>query len=488
MSRDTRARTLDDAVRQLLQETWNLSGEDGRAAAELDQLYGRLQEPVRLAVVGPARSGKSTVVNGLVGDQVAPLQLGDGHDIVTWYADGPSPRVTAWTADGAAQELATTRSAHGLRLDPRTPRRSGITDLRVAWPARSLRHLTLVDTPGHDTAADGHRTAAEPAVGEADAILYVSQEIRGTDLQILQTAQDGAVAAAAPVNTVIVVTHADEVGGGRIDALLTARQLARRHQRDPAVSAMCAGVVAYGGLVALAGRTLSDADFTAVAAVAAAPRDTQDACLMSADRFAGDCPLPVDADVRRRLLHRLGIHGVRLATTLARTGCATRAELAAELVRRSGLAELREVINGCFVERRTVLKARTALAGLDRLARRLPGQDGVHLRARVEQLLATAHDFRELRLLAAMRSGQVAFTGDAGTEAHRLLGGNGTDAAVRLGADHELSGGELWDLTTDAMHRWQQHAEDPRLGLHQRRAAAAVVRSCEGMIVTLGNG
>ncbi|WP_144126933.1 dynamin family protein [Catellatospora sichuanensis] len=486
MSRSTR--TLDDAVRQLMQEAWNLSREDGRAAAQLDHLYGRLQEPVHLAVVGPARSGKSTVVNGLIGDQIAPLPLGDGHDVVTRYADGPQPRVTARTADGAARELATTRSAHGLRMDPRTTRRSAITELRVTWPARSLRHINLVDTPGTD-ADDGHHAPVEHVTGEADAILYASQEIRTTDLQTLQTAQHGAVATAAPVNTVIVLTHADEIGGGRIDALLTARQLARRHQRDPAIAAMCTGVVAYGGLVALAGRTLSDADFTAVAAIAAAPRETQDACLMSADRFAGDDgPLPVDPDVRRRLLHRLGIHGVRLATTLARTGCATRAELAAELIRRSGLAELREVINGCFVERRTILKARTALAGLERLAGRLPGQDGVHLRARVEQLLATAHDFRELRLLAAMRSGQVAFTGDAGTEAHRLLGGNGTDAAVRLGAEHELSGGELWDLTADALHRWQQHAEDPRLGLHQRRAATAVVRSCEGMLVALGDG
>ncbi|GIF96800.1 hypothetical protein [Catellatospora citrea] len=485
MSHD--APTLDEAVRRLLQEAWHLSGEDGHAAAQLDRLYGRLQEPLHIAVVGPRRSGKSTVVNGLIGDQVAPLPLGDGHDVVTWYTDGAQPHVIAWTADGAARELATTRTTRGLRLDPRTTRSSGITDLKVAWPARSLRHLTLVDTPGADPADDGHRAASEPAVAEADAILYASPEIRATDLHLLHNAQHGAVATATPVNTVIVLTHADQVGGGRIDALLTARQLARRHQRDPAVTATCSGVVAYGGLVALAGRTLSDADFTAVAAIAAAPRDAQDACLMSADRFAGeDCPLPVDADVRRRLLHRFGIHGVRLATTLARTGCATRTELAAELVRRSGLAELREVVTGCFVERRTVLKARTALAGLDRLADRMPGQDGVHLRARIEQLLATAHDFRELRLLAAMRSGQVAFTAEAGAEAQRLLGGNGTDAAVRLGADHELSGGELWDLTADALRRWQQHAEDPRLGLPERRAAAAVVRSCEGMLVGLG--
>ncbi|MEU7823649.1 hypothetical protein [Catellatospora sp. NPDC049133] len=209
--------------------------------------------------------------------------------------------------------------------------------------------------------------------------------------------------------------------------------------------------------------------------------------------LGGDEQLLADLAIGEPGQHEIGdlllTRGQRVrvtSLTLARTGCATRAELAAELVRRSGLAELREVVNGCFVERRTVLKARTALAGLDRLARRLPGQDGVHLRARVEQLLATAHDFRELRLLAAMRSGQVAFTGEAGAEAHRLLGGHGTDAAVRLGADHELSGGELWDRTADAMHRWQQHAEDPRLGLHQRRAAAAVVRSCEGMLVALG--
>jgi len=486
MSRHGAGSPLDESVLDLMHSARSRYGRDDRVAAALDRLLRQFEEPVRIAVVGPSGGGKSTLINGLIGEQVAPLVLDDSDDVVTWYADGPQPHVTAWTAAGDPQDLAVTRSARGMRIDPQAVRQSRITDVTVAWPTRSLRHATLADTPGVVTTDEDHTSAAIEVLHEADAVLYVSREIDAADLRILQSAQEGMVAAAAPVNTIMVLSHADEVGGGRIDALLTARQLARRQHRDPSTAALCQGVVAYGGLIALAGRTLSDADFTAIVTVAAAPRAAQNASLMSADRFSSeDCPVPLTTVVRRELLDRLGIHGVRLATTLVRAGNDTRAELCAELVRRSGLTELREAVNSCFLDRRPVLKARTALSGLERLTRQLPDRDGAKLSARVEQLLATAHDFRELRLLATLRSGQVAFAGEVGTEAHRLLGGNGTDMAVRLGVDYPATDAEVWELCTDALHRWQQQAEDPRLTLHQRRAAGVVVRSCEGLLAQL---
>jgi hypothetical protein len=244
--------------------------------------------------------------------------------------------------------------------------------------------------------------------------------------------------------------------------------------------------VAFGGLVALAGRALTDADFAALASLAVVSRTDLEPYLLSTDRFIGAAfPTAVDAAVRQALLDRFGLFGVRLATTLIRTGCDSRAKLSAELVRRSGLTELREAMGRYFVDRREVLKARSALAGLEMVLRAEPRRGSAQLLARIEQTLASAHDFRELRLLAALQDAQVKLDAELSVEAQRLIGGNGAGIAARLGLDYQASADELWSLGADALGRWQDHSEDPLLTLDQRRAARVIVRSCEGMLAEL---
>ncbi|MEJ3741896.1 hypothetical protein WEI85_01160 [Actinomycetes bacterium KLBMP 9797] len=465
-----RGAPLADTATALLHEALELYHDNPPATEQLHHHLSRFGEPLRVAVAGPWQAGKSTLVNALVGEEVAPIDAPGGHQVFAWYQDGPQPHAVAYPA---GQELPVGRSSNGLIVDIGQWRPAPVNDLVVTWPTRTLRHATVIDTPAVPAAGD-------KVLRDADAVLYLTRDARGTDLRWLEETGTG------PVNALLVLSRADETGGGRIDALLAARQLARRQQREPRVSAVCLGVVAVGGLVALAGRVLTEPDFTALATLARTPRAELDNHLLSTDRFTGtEFPAPVDVATRRALLDRLGIFGVRLATTLIRTGSDTRAKLAAELVRRSGLAELREAVNRCFVDRRDALKARSALAALESVLRAEPRPGAEKLRAALEHALANAHDFRELRLLAALRGQRVAFDGDLATEARRLIGENGTGLPARLGVDHRATAAHLWQLSTVALHRWQEQAEDPALTLDQRRAAQVVVRSCEGILHTL---
>ncbi|MEE6257249.1 hypothetical protein [Plantactinospora sonchi] len=502
---------LDEATWELLTEAAEVYRDDRRAVRRLHRQLERFGEPLRIAVAGPWRSGKSTLLNAIMGEEVAPVEVADGRQVFTWYEDGPEPRVTAYPANGTPRDLAVTRTASGMRVDLGGWRWDQVDDIVVQWPARALRHAVLIDTPavtpeldpsGPGAGAgvpgvaieralpgptDGGAATVDRIVREADAVLYLSRDGRGDDLRSLQTAQPGAVARAAPVNVLLVLSRVDELAGGRVDALLTARQLARRHRRDPRVNARCLSVVALGGLVALAGRVLTEPEFTALAALARLPKAETDLLLLSTDRFtAVDFPVAIDAATRHSLLDRLGIFGVRLSTTLIRTGCDSRAKLAAELVRRSGLTELRESITRYFVDRTPVLKARSALAALESLLRTEPRPGAKELLARLEHVLAGAHEFRELRLSAALLGGQVRFESHLVAEANRLVGGDGTSLAARLGVEHDVAGDELWDRASAAVGRWQELAEDPVYGAEQRRAARVVVRSCEGMLAELG--
>jgi hypothetical protein len=481
---------LDESAWGLLHEALELYRDNRRATGHLRHHLGRIESPLRIAVAGPWQSGKSTVLNAIMGEEVAPVEVEDGRSVFTWYEDGPAPRATAYSPTSPPHELTITRSATGMRVDLVGWRSSEVNDIVVQWPTRALRQATLIDTPAVTPAGeDGTAPIIDRILQDADAVLFLTRDGRGTDLGFLESAQQTAVGRAAAVNVILVLSRADEIGGGRIDALLTAKQLARRQRRDPRVDALCVNVVALGGLVALAGRVLSESDYVALAALAAIPRTELEGFLLSTDRFVGgELPVRLDAEVRAALLDRLGLFGVRLATTLIRTGCDSRAKLSAELIRRSGLTELRESIGRCFIDRREVLKARSALAALESLLRteRRPG--AAELLARVEQLLAGAHDFRELRLLSALQNARVGFDAELAAEAHRLVGGDGIGLAARLGVEHDATVDRLWDVGSDALWRWQDQAENPLARLEHRRAARVVVRSCEGMLAALAQG
>ncbi|MCP2262428.1 hypothetical protein LX15_006165 [Streptoalloteichus tenebrarius] len=351
-----------------------------------------------------------------------------------------------------------------------------------AVAGRGLRDAVLVEvttpTPSQDSGGTGW--------DDVDASLFLTRHARPADLATLRSAQDSPVASALPVGVVLVLCRADETSAGRIDALTTARQLARRHRRDVRWRALCQNVVALSGLLAHTGRTLRESEFADLATLAAVPRAELENVLLSADRFVGaDFPVPMDPATRHALLDRFGVFGLRLATTLVRTGCDTRATLSAQLVRRSGLAELRETVTRCFVDRGEVLRARSALLALELVLEREPHPTAGRLAAELERVVASAHEVRELHALGNLTSGRTALSPELTAEADRLLGGQGTEVAVRLGMAEPPSPADLHAATTNALLRWQRQAENPLLDQHDRGLVATVVRTCEGILADL---
>jgi hypothetical protein len=182
-------------------------------------------------------------------------------------------------------------------------------------------------------------------------------------------------------------------------------------------------------------------------------------------------------------MDRLGLFGVRLSVELLRAHrVTTTRELADELVRRSGIAELREVLHSQFAARSRVLKARTALATVEALARRQGGPAGRRVLERVRDIQLAAHEFTEIALLQALRSGTIDVAGMDGPAAERLLGGDGAEPWRRLGLDPGAAPDEVAAAAVAAVDRWRRDAEHPLRSRAARDLAVAVVRSCEGLL------
>ena len=114
--------------------------------------------------------------------------------------------------------------------------------------------------------------------------------------------------------------------------------------------------------------------------------------MLSVDRFVrADSALPVDAQTRAQLLDRFGMFGIRISIAVILSGVGDSVTLADELLERSGLVALRDVIDQQFAQRSELLKAHTALLSLRRFVEAHPIAATPRIIADIDPLLADTH-------------------------------------------------------------------------------------------------
>ncbi|WP_395725513.1 dynamin family protein [Nakamurella sp.] len=459
--------------------------------AQLVQLSDRLAGPLRLAIAGKIKAGKSTLLNALLGEELAPTDAGECTRIVTWYRHGDAPQVVVHPHGEPAQTAYFTRESGALEVDLAGRAPDLVDRIEVFWPTTRLREVTLVDTPGiasisTDLSARTLRvlTPDDHRPPEVDAVLYLLRHTHASDLRFLESFHDDDLLRGSSLNTVGVLSRADEIGSCRLDALEVAERVGRRYQADPRLRRLCPVIVPVAGLLGYAGQTLREPEFRSLATLAAAPRPECDALLLTADRFATrPSTIAITELERAHLLARLGLFGVRLAVDLIRRGEATSATaLSADLTRRSGLNRLRTVLLRQFTDRAKVLKAHSALVSLEAILRAGGCDQPDALRAAAEQITASAHAFEEIRLLDQLRAGALRVPADHVEELDRLLGGAGHDPASRLGLVDDAAGTAIAAAALDALDRWQRLAEHPLSARTVQVAARGAGRTLEGLL------
>jgi hypothetical protein len=465
---------------------------DDPAADRLRQQRRRLDEPLRVAFVGRVKAGKSTLLNALVGARVAPTDASECTRVVTLYRHGATPRVLLHDTSGGVRSLPVRRSGDGLQLDLAGTPPEQVAFLAVDWPAGGLAPATFIDTPGIAslTSEASARTEAFLDTGDqlagADAVVFLTRQMQAGDVAFLAAFQAASGASDVHTTTITVLSRADEIASGRLDALQAAEGVARRMAGDPAVRAVSDTVVPVAGLLALAARTLRHGDFVALRSLGnGRPEDVQ-TLLLSADRFTRpDASALVSPEVRVSLLERLGLFGLRLSIALIRAGIADSQALAEELERRSGLATLQRLIAVHFTRRGARLKATTALRDLESLLRERPTAGNDDLWRELERLRLASHDVQELGLLARSRGVDGPLPGPLRAEGERLLGAEGSDPRTRLGLSADAPPEEMRAAALAALERWRAAAEDPLALRATVDAIDVVAQSCEEILAGL---
>lgn len=468
-----------------------------RTAAGFREVLRRLSAPLQVAVAGRIKSGKSTLVNALIGRRIAPTDVGECTRLVTRFQYGTVDRVELIFLDGRKQVLPF--DAGGMIPNDLDVDFDQVSHLEAYLTNAVLRDLTVIDTPGlgsldaasvkrteqllgaakhrkpdEDTAEAGE--GVEPggdeldptsrnAVAGAEAVLYVvTQGVRADDQQAL-AAFTAATASreAGPVNAIAVLNKADtitpeSVAGSDGDVWKAASLLAEKQAQT--LKPRVADVIPVIGLIAESAESggFTSADADALRSLSTLDDATWETMLISADIFATwECEVPTGT--RIRLLEKLDLFGVRVAVDALRADPElTAGALRRTLLNASGLAGVRGRLDAVFRARADGIKAAAALASVTALAH-ASGDPGERQRVHdaIEVLLAKpeAHQLRLLEALTLVTSGAVAMPEDLAEEVLRV--GSSADIGEQLG----MKGRPHKELSAYALERagwWRSFA------------------------------
>lgn len=427
----------------------------------------RLHAPLQVAVAGRIKSGKSTLVNALIGRRVAPTDIGECTRLVTRYQYGTVDRIEVVLKDGRRQVLPF--DANGMI--PASLGVEGVSHIEAYLTNAVLRDFTVIDTPGLGSldAASVARTeelldpVSRNAVAGAEAVLYVvTQGVRADDHSTL-AAFTAATASreAGPVNAIAALNKVDAVApetveGSDGDVWRAAEILAGKQAQ--LLKPRVADVLPVISLLAESAETgeFTSADAEALRQLAGLDADTRTMMLMAGDLFTSwDCDVP--AGLRSRLLEKLDLYGIgRALAALDAEPSLTTGALRRVLFDASGFAAVRGRLDAVFRARADGIKAAAALASVTSLASGDPGErQRVH--DAIEVLLARpeAHQLRLLEALTLVSSGAVTLAPDLTEEVLRF--GSTPDVAGQLG----LRGRPVADLVAHALERagwWRSFA------------------------------
>lgn len=450
----------------------------GPARDDVAAVRQELAEPLRVAVAGRVSSGKSTLVNALLNQDIAPTAAGECTRVVTWFSYGVPAEASLFLASGSSAHLS-------LEPGPKLPARldvdpSDIDRIEVRLGNDALRSLSVIDTPGLASSNDEFSEAARRALSpdeaaavsrrthagarHADALIYVLTGIAQEDeVRTLEAfrGQLGGMQASA-INTVAVLNKADILGeddDGEGDALDRAKSVAKRLEER--LAGLAAAVIPTVGLVAetVESGRVSEGDARALARLAALDPTTKRRLLLDQRWFATmDCEIP--ADVRARLLGLLGLYGVRRCISWNEERPQSAHELTGRLIGLSGLAQLQGIVRDLFERRADVLKAANALARLERVVAQgvLEEDEGKRLAHEVERarLEPEMHALATAWALAEVEAKSIELPAHLADDLRRVA--LGTTLAEQLEAQPGASRDTLREVAARRSGEWRAFA------------------------------
>ncbi len=474
----------------------------------ISQHSQRLDEPMRVAVAGTIKTGKSTLINALLGEKVVPTGAVEATFNVNWFKYGKDKFLKIHFKNKnlspeqkSFQELETVT----LRAKENQDYLLSIAYIEVFYPTEILKEFNLIDTPGLASfyKVDSENTSkflgldseedanflnkhaeeltdiTRSQTSEADAIVYLfAKNISEFDIDIVSQFQGQVMKQASPINTIGVLNQVDfNWTLGDNSPLEEGKKITKRKINDsPQLHNLFYKICPASGLLAFGAQTLTKEEFAALTQLAHIKIEQLEDMLSSADDFLDEYPKEANIPEycqRDSLWDKLGQYGIWASCKLIRNNRINKQEaLATELLQHSGLGELRELLLSHFGNRALLIKLNSALQHiltecfyqLKTLKRVSNGNPDIKfirdIASLFEQLKDEEHAFRELRVLQDYYEEKLDFSEKEIDNLLQVTGECGKSIEERLGLSKNSSHTEMLSKANELTTYWNRKAND----------------------------
>ena len=175
-------------------------------------------EPFSVAMLGYMKTGKSSLINALIGEPLAIIGVEETTATINRlsYADGEQlDTFTVHWKDTPPETFPITalKSDWNGKSEDVLERVMRVSHLELYSNNRRMRNVHIIDTPGIGSSTDGHEKVAQQFIKDrqADALVYVCPPVgREIDEVALATYLKGSTYGSAPYNSVAIMHLWDE--------------------------------------------------------------------------------------------------------------------------------------------------------------------------------------------------------------------------------------------------------------------------------------
>lgn len=457
----------------------------------LKELRTRLDQPLRVAIVGDIKAGKSTFLNTLMKADVVYTGTEETTYTVCWFRYGQKPELTVHFRDG--EELSVPfqdlKKWSVRETQKENKRLNDVEYLIVYYPSEVLKNMEFIDTPGLNSVygTNAQNTLDFLAIrssedtlneaGKADAVIFAFERtLTDRNRDTLMKFHGSKMSNTSPINSIGIFTKLDyawQQMGNESGPVEDTRPRIAQFMQNETIKHLLFSILPICAKPAEGYMHLDTQDWDVLKQIAAQERELLTELLADAGDFSSssddECMLFGPPRARKQLMDKLAPYGILEITDLLRAGNSPE-QIGDRLQQRCGINDVRQMMMRHFGNRTFLIKAQYVFTQTHSMIRQIQRGDnssqelrGIasYLRDETDRIASSVQSLKELKALQMYYNGHLENLDE--TEQDDLLRMSGEYGRLpedRLNAPSGSSIAEMALLAQTKANQWNSKASD----------------------------
>lgn len=487
---------------------------------EIKEFSERVHQPLRVAVVGIMKAGKSTFMNALIKDKLLYTGNEETTYTVSWFKYAPTPSLTIVFKDNKGKEKAPFADLEKWTVRTKIKENPQINDVKyieIYYPNEVLKTMELIDTPGLNSAfkndaentlkflgitLDKANELDEITLKEAslaDAIIYAFTRSAGsTDKDLLTEFHGNSLTSStSPINALGVFTRSDIFWepGSKESPIEIAKKVTDKTMKNPDMKCLLYTTLPVAAKVVEGLVSLTESDWQYLLQLTNIDQDTLGDMLEFVPSFTSQ-PINEYSDElvrenigepkeRQRIIGLLDSYGVFELTNYLRKDIA-RNEIVELFYEKSGIKAVNGLVTNHFGNRAFLIKTqyiflhlRSSCFKLNQTTQNKNLKEICkYILDEIDHIENTEHAYQELKVLQNYYNSLLTFNDEEEyREFMQVTGESGKNCEAKLGVSGAITVLELSEIARKKELLWRARANDLGITRYYEHAANVISRS-----------